>query len=176
MGNSDGRTSCEFIVSSSHHIHFIMASFNALTTFSLLVLAIIAIALCSGAHAGTGDSGTGDSVKMMLTRRRDAEDFNHHRVKRRLNKEHLREECCERTCTFEERAEFSEDWSWHWVGRHMCELSIAEGRVCRCKARAGYIYECNSGSVPCKIKPVDDSIWSKTKIGGERHWRLYDFK
>merc|ERR1711872_220873 len=80
MGNSDGRTSCEFIVSSSHHIHFIMASFNALTTFSLLVLAIIAIALCSGAHAGTGDSGTGDSVKMMLTRRRDAEDFNHHRV------------------------------------------------------------------------------------------------
>ena len=56
--------------------------------------------------------------------------------------EGLREECCYENCDFEERAEFAESYSWEKVYDAFCEVSNVEKRSCRCKAVAGYYYEC----------------------------------
>ena len=68
---------------------------------------------------------TGD-LKQFLKTRKDASKFEPKRPKRELNKEDLHEECCATDCDFEERAEFSEDKGWEWVGNTLCELSIKE--------------------------------------------------
>ena len=83
------------------------------------------VPLLLGAH--TANPGAAAVLERMFTTRRDAADFNHNRVKRAWTKENLREECCERDCYFEERAEFSEDHGWDWVGKNLCELSVVEG-------------------------------------------------
>ena len=73
--------------------------------------------------------GSSDSVaafQRLLTGRKSASGFSHHRSKRAWTKEDLMEECCNRDCTFEERAEFAEDHGWDWVGKSSCEISIVE--------------------------------------------------
>ena len=69
--------------------------------------------------------------------------------------EGLREECCYENCFFEERAEFAESYSWESVDDALCEVSNVEKRSCRCKAQAGYYYEC--GGSYCSTKPCQCS-------------------
>ena len=81
---------------------------------------------------------------------------------RRSLREGLLEECCYENCDFEERAEFSESYGWERVGEGLCEVSNLEKRSCRCKARAGYYYECGGYSCryePCKCQGSKDPKW-----------------
>ena len=68
-----------------------------------------------------------DNLKRFMNTRREAASFKVE--KRGLNREDLREECCETSCVYEERAEFAEEHGHDWVGKKLCELSISEWSV-----------------------------------------------
>ena len=82
--------------------------------------------------------------------------------------EGLREECCYENCFFEERAEFAESYSWDEVDDALCEVSNVEKRSCRCKAQAGYYYECGGSycsTKPCQCSGTKDSDdWEVTGV------------
>jgi len=73
-----------------------------------------------------------------------------------LDKEDVREECCEKTwCEAEEIEEFSEDHSWLWVQNTLCELSRREGKTCGCteKSDQKHYYECGTHRAGTKYCP-----------------------
>jgi len=109
--------------------------------FAKMLLVACIVAVCLGAD--TANPGAAAVLERMFSTRHDAADFNQYRVKRApKSKEPLREECCERICHFEERAEY-EDGAW--VNKNLYELSVVEGKACKCKSFTGYDYDCGSG-------------------------------
>jgi len=105
-----------------------------------------------------------ENLKYFLKTRKDASAFEPESpTKRLLNKENVREECCVTDCSFEERAEFSEDHSWEWLGDRFCELSIKDSHSCQCRARAGFNYECGV-NLPCNMR-----VSLSNNIGGPNY-------
>jgi len=49
-------------------------------------------------------------------------------------KEGVKEECCWWACDYHELEEFREDIGWEKLHGYMCELSIREGKTCKCQS------------------------------------------
>lgn len=64
----------------------------------------------------------------------------------------LYNECCRggTSCSFEERAEFSEDHGWSRVDSELCHLSFFDYHNCRCRSRGGSYYKCGSHTSACR--------------------------
>ena len=86
---------------------------------------------------------TSKTAANILLSNKNANSFLQTKNRNRIGlNEGLREECCYENCDFEERAEFAESYTWEKVDHALCLVSNFEKRSCRCKAQAGYYYEC----------------------------------